>query len=45
MRDDLSPEFYSEFVVDWIGKGANFVGGCCGTTAKHIQAISEKLRA
>ena len=45
MRDDLSPEFYSEFVVDWIAKGANFVGGCCGTTAKHIQAISEKLRA
>ena len=45
VRDDLSPEFYSEFVVDWIAKGANFVGGCCGTTAKHIQAISEKLRA
>ena len=45
MRDDLSPEFYSEFAVDWIAKGANFVGGCCGTTAKHIQAISEKLRA
>ena len=44
MRDDLSPEFYSEFAVDWIAKGANFVGGCCGTTAKHIQAISEKLR-
>ena len=45
MRDDLSPEFYSEFAVDWIAKGANFVGGCCGTTAKHIQAISEKLQA
>jgi len=45
LRDDLSPKFYSEFAIDWIAKGANIVGGCCGTTAEHILAISQKLRA
>jgi S-methylmethionine-dependent homocysteine/selenocysteine methylase len=45
LRDDLSPKFYSEFASDWIAKGANIVGGCCGTTAEHILAIAQKLRA
>ncbi len=45
LRNDLTPEFYSHFVEDWIDKGANLVGGCCGTTAEHIKAISSLVRA
>ena len=43
LREDLSPENYSKFVADWLQKGANIVGGCCGTTAHHTQAISQLL--
>ncbi|NKB34296.1 MAG: homocysteine S-methyltransferase family protein [Pseudomonadales bacterium] len=43
LRDDLSPEHYSEFVQNWIEQGANFVGGCCGTTALHTAAIRSSI--
>ena len=41
LRKDLSPERYREFVIEWVEKGANFIGGCCGTTAEHISLINE----
>ena len=40
MRNDLVPDVYARFAFDWIEQGANIVGGCCGTTAEHILAIS-----
>ena len=43
LREDLSPGRYCEFVADWIEKGANIVGGCCGTTSDHTRAISQLL--
>ncbi len=44
MRDDLAPPVYSYFVSAWIERGANVVGGCCGTTAAHTEAISELVK-
>ena len=44
LREDLSPARYSEFVHDWIDNGANFVGGCCGTTPDFIRAVSAYTR-
>ncbi len=43
LREDLSPDNYSTFVADWLDKGANMVGGCCGTTARHTEAIARLL--
>ena len=43
LREDLTPDRYCDYAVNWIKKGANIVGGCCGTTAAHISAISESL--
>ena len=43
MRDDLTPSFYADFAMNWLDQGANIVGGCCGTTAQHIHAISSRL--
>jgi S-methylmethionine-dependent homocysteine/selenocysteine methylase len=45
LRRDLEPAAYAQFVLQWIKLGANVVGGCCGTTAEHIQAISDLLAA
>lgn len=43
LRDDLPPDRYSLFVQSWVDAGANLVGGCCGTTARHTRAISDLL--
>ncbi len=38
---DLGPEDMAKEVVDWARQGwLNIVGGCCGTTPEHIQAIA-----
>ena len=40
-----SPEYMSKFAKRFIKAGAKFVGGCCGTTPKHIKLISDSVRA
>ena len=37
----ISPENYSKYVKEWIERGINLVGGCCGITTEHIKYISE----
>ena len=44
LREDLSPENYCKFAANWVQQGANLVGGCCGTTASHIQSITNWLQ-
>ena len=36
-------EDYVRFVPDIVKAGADFVGGCCGTTPEYIRAMAEKL--
>ncbi len=43
MRTDLDPPTYLAFVESWLARGANVVGGCCGTRPGHIRAIAEAL--
>ncbi|OOF09399.1 methionine synthase [Salinivibrio sp. PR919] len=39
---DLSPEQMATHIDEWAASGfINLVGGCCGTTPEHIQAISD----
>lgn len=40
-----SPEYMSKFAKRFIKSGANFIGGCCGTTPQHIKLISDAVRA
>jgi S-methylmethionine-dependent homocysteine/selenocysteine methylase len=39
LRTDLDPENYAGHVARWLQKGANVVGGCCGTGPEHIAKI------
>lgn len=41
--DRVSPEVYAEAARGWWATGARVVGGCCGTTPKHIAALAERL--
>jgi len=40
-----SPEYFAEYTKHFILSGANVVGGCCGTTPKHIKAMRNAISA
>ena len=40
-----SPEYMASFARKAIKAGAQFVGGCCGTTPNHIRAMKSAIRA
>ena len=40
-----SPEYMASFARRFIDAGARLVGGCCGTTPAHIQAIKAAVRS
>jgi S-methylmethionine-dependent homocysteine/selenocysteine methylase len=37
----LSPEEYAARAKRWLDRGATIVGGCCGTTPAHIEALAK----
>jgi 5-methyltetrahydrofolate--homocysteine methyltransferase len=42
---DEEPHQTGSFLEDWAKNGwVNIVGGCCGTTPPHIQAIAQKVK-
>jgi len=42
-RTDLDENAYTAFVMDWIHKGASFVGGCCEISPSHIRHLRNCL--
>ncbi len=40
----VCPEEMAGEVPKWIAAGASIVGGCCGTSLKHIEAISAAVK-
>ena len=40
-----SPEYMASFARKAIKAGAQYVGGCCGTTPNHIRAMKSAIRA
>ena len=36
---DMTPEQFAQGISECISAGASIVGGCCGTSPEHIQAI------
>ena len=40
-----SPEYMASFAKKFLKAGAQFIGGCCGTTPNHIRAMKSALRA
>lgn len=40
----VSPDDYADIASDWVANhGVTIVGGCCGTGADHIRALSERF--
>lgn len=40
-----SPEHMASRVEELVAAGVNIIGGCCGTTSAHIEAIARAVRA
>lgn len=40
---NMEPEPFAEGIVACIREGARIVGGCCGTTPAHIEAVRRRL--
>ncbi len=41
---DISPDDFSEYMVEIAGMGVQCLGGCCGTTPEHMRMTIEKCR-
>ena len=41
---DVTPEMMAAQVAGWVEAGASLVGGCCGTSPEHIQAVAQAVR-
>ena len=39
----MGPEEFVEYAEDFIELGANIIGGCCGTDARHISLLVKKI--
>lgn len=37
-QDIITPEDLESFYLDWLGEGAQVIGGCCGLTVEHVRA-------
>ena len=40
-----TPEYFAEYTKRMIQNGVTFIGGCCGTTPKHIKFMAAAIRA
>ena len=40
----MEPEEFASYVPEIVAAGADFIGGCCGTTPAHIKAIRKVLQ-
>jgi methionine synthase I (cobalamin-dependent) len=38
--DTIAPDRFASFCTDWIGVGAQVIGGCCGLGVEHIRAAA-----
>jgi methionine synthase I (cobalamin-dependent)/5,10-methylenetetrahydrofolate reductase len=38
------PEYFAEVLAEIAAHGATILGGCCGTTPRHIEAVARRLR-
>ena len=42
-REDLGPEAYAQFAMNWVSQGVRIIGGCCEVGPKHIAYLRDEL--
>ena len=44
LREDITPENYTRYALEWQALGADIIGGCCGISPDHIAHLAAALR-
>ena len=39
----MTPDAFAEHCLEWLNRGVQIIGGCCGTTIEHIRAMVDRL--
>lgn len=39
-EESMSPDRYLQHAREWVRLGASAIGGCCGTTPEHVEALA-----
>jgi methionine synthase I (cobalamin-dependent) len=42
---EITPEMMGDHALQWIGAGAQVIGGCCGTSPAHLREIAKAAAA
>jgi S-methylmethionine-dependent homocysteine/selenocysteine methylase len=42
---NVSPDIFAEACRGWVNQGVQIIGGCCGATIEHMQAMIARLPA
>ena len=42
-RDPVGPEDFASHCREWVDGGVQIIGGCCGTTIRHIRTMVDRL--
>jgi S-methylmethionine-dependent homocysteine/selenocysteine methylase len=45
LPEEGKPRPLAERLLPWLDAGASFLGGCCGTTPRHIEALKQGIDA
>lgn len=43
--EDIDPGYLVDQAADWVARGVSMVGGCCGLSTRHIQALRAAVDA
>ena len=43
--EDCTPTEFKAHAAIWTARGARIVGGCCGTSPAHLEAVAQQLRS
>jgi S-methylmethionine-dependent homocysteine/selenocysteine methylase len=41
--DGLTPDEYLQHAIIWADRGAQLIGGCCGTGPEHVRVLADRL--
>ena len=44
LREDITPENYTRYALEWQALGADIIGGCCGISPDHIANLAAAFR-
>ncbi|MFL5864861.1 MAG: homocysteine S-methyltransferase family protein [Solirubrobacteraceae bacterium] len=43
--EDVDPDYLIAQAADWVSHGASMIGGCCGLSTRHVQALRAAVNA